>query len=572
MGSRRGAAVAAVVVVGLLVAGVALTVAGATLLLRHVPRRAMLVVDVAGSLADPGPEGPVAELFSPRRVTRQGLLEGLARAVSDPRIRAVRLRVGDVGAGFATVQEIRSLLGKLTVAGKDTAAYLDTVGEFAPANREYLLASACRRIVVGPLATVNLTGLSARVPFLRGTLDKLGIEPEFPGIGEFKTARFFYTEKDLTAEDREMTGWLLASLRDQLVEQIAASRGLEPARVRELVAQAPLTAEAALAAGLVDEIADWQGFVDHSPAGGAERLEEVSLGRYLRAQASVPGAPVVAVVSVRGAIVRGESGFSPLPVVGGEMAGADTVAEALRAVRDSEAVAAVLRIDSPGGSAVAAETIRAEVVRTAKQMPVVVSMGDVAASGGYWIACGATRLFASPATLTGSIGVYAGHLAMARFWEEKLGVSWGRVEGDPNADIFASLDPWTPPQRAAVERLLQTVYDSFVERVAAARRMSREAVEAVGRGRVFTGAQAVEKGLVDELGGFEEALAAAKELAGLDRDQPVQLAFYPRFPSLWERVVQRLVEDREVDALLRALAAGRLAPPGVVWMPPIALE
>ncbi len=572
MASRRGAAVAAVVVIGVLVAGVALTVGGATLLLRHLPRRAVLVVEVAGSLADPGPGTPVAELFSPRRTTRLGLLEGLARAASDPRIRAVRLRVGDVAAGFATVQEIHALLQRIAAAGKDTAAYLDTVGEFAPGNREYLLASGCRRIVVGPLATVNLTGLSARVPFLRGTLDKLGIQPEFPGIGEFKTARFFYTEKDLTPEDREMTGWLLASLRGQLVEQIAASRGLEPARVRELIAQAPLTAEAALAAGLVDQIADWRAFADDVPAGESERLAEVSLRRYLRAAAAVPGAPVVAVVSVRGAIVRGESGFSPLPVVGGELAGADTLAEAFRAVRESGAVAVVLRIDSPGGSPVAAEMIRAEMVRTAERIPVVVSMGDVAASGGYWIACGATRLLASPATLTGSIGVYAGHLAMARFWVEKLGVTWGRVEGDPNADIFGNLDPWTPPQRATVERLLQRVYDSFVERVAAARRMSREAVEAVGRGRVFTGAQAVEHGLVDKLGGFQEALAAAKELAGLGRDEPVQLAFYPRYPTVWERVLERLLEDAEAETFLSALTAGRLTPPGVAWMPPVGIE
>jgi protease-4 len=369
-----------------------------------------------------------------------------------------------------------------------------------------------------------------------------------------------------------MTTWLLGSLRDQLVADVAHGRGLNAERVRELIARAPLTADDAKRAGLVDEIADWPTFVESVRAMGGDPLEEVSLDRYLRASRPDASGPTVAVVVVEGTIVRGDSGYSPLPLFGGDMAGADTLASAFRAVRESDAVAAVVRVDSPGGSPVASEAVRGEVARTAERIPVVVSMGDVAASGGYWITCGATRVVAGPATLTASIGVYGGHLAMARFWEEKLGVTWGRVEGDPNADIFGTLDAWTPAQRAAATRLLDRVYGAFLDRVAGARGLTRDEVDAVGQGRVFTGAQALERGLVDELGGFDQALAAARELAGLRQDAPVTLEFYPRYPTLWERILEQTGREAAIDAVARSILAGRFASPGATWMPPITVE
>lgn len=559
-------------VVGVLAVGVAVIVVGATVVARHVPARSALVIEISGPLPEVGPTSFFGDVLGAKQLGRRDLRDALVKAAADPRVRAVRIRVGDVSAGLATVQEVRSLLARATEAGTLTAAYLDTVGEFAPGNLEYLVASGCRRIVVGPLGDVNLTGLSARVPFIRGTLDKLGIEPEFPGVGDFKTARFFFTERDLTPADREMTTWLLDSLREQLVADIGRARGMAPERVKELIARAPMTADEAKETGLIDDVSDWPTFVESVRGDDGEALEEVSLRRYLRASRPDSKGPTVAVVVVEGAIVLGESGYSPVPLLGGDFAGSETLAGAFRAVRESDAVATVLRIDSPGGSPVASEAIRAEVVRTAERMPVVVSMGDVAASGGYWITCGASRIVADPATLTASIGVYGGHFAMARFWEQRLGVTWGRVEGDPNADIFGSLDPWTPAQRAAADRLLGRVYDAFLDRVAAARGMRREDVNAVGQGRVFTGVQALAKGLVDELGGFDEALAAAKNLAGLDRDASVSLEFYPRYPALWERLVERTEEGTRMKALLETLAQGRVSVPGPVWMPPIAIE
>jgi protease-4 len=212
-------------------------------------------------------------------------------------------------------------------------------------------------------------------------------------------------------------------------------------------------------------------------------------------------------------------------------------------------------------------------VRTGKKIPVVVSMGDLAASGGYWITCGAKRIVADPGTLTASIGVFGGHLAMSRFWEDKLGVTWGRLDGAPNAAIFGSLDPWTPTQRATVQNYLDRIYDAFLDRVSRSRNMTREQVDAIGRGRVFTGEQAKERGLVDALGGFEEALAAAREVAGLSPGAAVELNFYPKPRSVWERVLGRRDDsEARMQALLRETLAGRAVAPGPVWVAPLRIR
>ncbi|MEW6338133.1 MAG: S49 family peptidase [Acidobacteriota bacterium] len=560
------------VVLGLF-AALAVGLAGTVLVVRsflgHVPGKGILTIEIAGPIVERAPEGPFAEVLGGRVVSLVDVRDGLVRAASDRRIEAVRLRVSEFDAGLATVQEIRRLLERVAEAGKDTAAYLETAGEFAPGNLQYLLAAGCRRVVLNPLGDVNLTGLAIRTPFVRGTLDKLGIEPEFPGIGDYKTARFFYTEKQFTPAHRDMMAWLAASLSDQVVEGIATSRGIAPERVRELVASGPFLGSEAKANGLVDELMDWQAFVDEVKADGGSR-SEVSLRHYLNSgRPDRSGAPI-AVLVAEGGIQRGESGYSPVPLFGGGVMGSDTIARAWRDIRRSDAKAVVFRINSPGGSAVASEVIRAEMARTAERIPVVVSMGEVAASGGYWITCGAQRILADPGTLTASIGVFGGHLAMNRFWEEKVGVTWGRLETAPNADTFGSLDPWTPEQRQSAQKFLDRIYAAFVERVSDSRKMSAPEVDAVGRGRVFTGAQAVEKRLVDGVGGFDEALVAARELAGLDADAPVELLFYPRPRPFWRQLM-----DRGARADLTAADAARLALDpdpfltGPVWLPPI---
>ncbi len=558
-------------VVGLGVLGFLIAVGVAA---RHLPGQAVLHLEIGGAIPEASPEVPLAGLFGATPVSRRDLRDGLVAAAKDARVRAVRVRINELATGLATLQELRALLERVAEAGKPTTAYLDTAGEFAPGNLEYYLATACDRIVLNPLGDVNLVGLSARVPFMRGTFDKLGIEPEFPGIGEYKTARFFYTHKDFTPAHREMMEWLLASYGEQLAVGIAEGRGVSEEEARHWIASGPFLGPEALARGMVDELADWESVRQETATLKGKGLQEISLTRLLRSSRPDTSGAKIAVVVGQGAIMRGESGFSPMPMFGGDVMGADTLARAWRQVRRSGAKAAIFRIDSPGGSAVASEIIRAEMARTAEEIPVIVSMGNVAASGGYWVACGARRIIASPGTITASIGVFGGHLATSDFFEDKLGITWGRIDTSPNAAIYGGLDPWTPAQREVVERQLHRIYDAFLERVSQARRMSREEVDAVGRGRVFTGAQALERKLVDGLGGFEEALAAAREEAGLAADAPVQLNVFPRPVPIWKRLMQH-GDEASLRAFLRALAQGRLpAPrvPGAVWLPPMEIR
>jgi protease-4 len=199
-------------------------------------------------------------------------------------------------------------------------------------------------------------------------------------------------------------------------------------------------------------------------------------------------------------------------------------------------------------------------------------MGDVAASGGYWITCGANRIVAAPGTITASIGVYSGHFAMERFWNEKLGVSWGRIDQDENATLYGGLEPWTANQRATIQRSIDRIYSQFLDRVTAARKLPRDKVDAMARGRVFTGEQAKERGLVDVLGGFDTALAEARKLAKLSKDAPVELVFYPRARPWWQRILQRDDVNARLAATLKALAEGRIQTPGPVWMPPLQIE
>ncbi len=569
MAARNGWKLAAgcLVLVGLAAVGIALMVAVASG--PGTPHRAVLEIRIAGPIREVVPEDPLARLAGERAVGLRDLYRALTRAAEDERVVGLELRIDSVQAGMATVQELRGLVGRVRDAGKHTAAYLDTAGEFAPGNLEYLLASSCDEVSLDPMGDVNLVGLAVRSPFIRGTLDKLGIRPEFPGRGEYKTARFLYTQRDFTPEHREMMRWLLDSLMGQLVEGVASSRHLDPAAVRAAIERAPLDAEAARTAGLVDHLEDWTTFrerLDEGPWKGARR---VRLSRYLRSLRRGSG-PVIAVVTGTGAILRGESRHELNPLFGGDVMGAETLARAWRRVRERSGVkAAVFRIDSPGGSAIASEIIRREMARTAEKIPVVVSMANLAASGGYWITCGAQRIVAEPGTLTASIGVFAGHFNADRFWAEKLGVTFGRLDGAPNAAIYGDLEDWTPAQRRIVERMLDRIYDAFLERVASSRGMTKEQVDAVGRGRVFTGIQARERGLVDQLGGLDTAIRIAKELAHIPAERRVRLLELPAPRPWWQRMLERRAgEARLAEELERMWTTGRLEVPGVVWMPP----
>jgi len=544
----------------------------------RLPSDAVLAINLSGLVVEVTSEDPFAEILGDQPMSLRNLRRALNRAAEDDRIRGVRVKIGSFGGGFAVAQEIRDLLQKVRASGKWISAYLETAGEFAPGNSVYYLASACDEISLHPGGDINLIGFSVRSPFIRGTFDKLGIKPEFPGRGAYKTARFMYTERDFTPEAREMTEWLVGSLFDQLVEGVAQGRGLEPGQVRNLIDRGPFLGEEAEEAGLVDHREDWTKFTDRIGE-KAESARTVGLKQYLARSGGTSHGPKIAVVTAVGGIMRGETRREFNPLLGmNDVMGSETIAGAFRAIRDDRDIKAVVfRIDSPGGSALASEIIREEMARTAEQIPVVVSMSNVAGSGGYWITCGAQRIVADPGTITGSIGVLTGHLNMAEFYNDKLGVTFGEADFGANADIYGTLEDWDDQQRAIVDRVLDRIYDRFVTLVSESRGMSWDEVDAIGRGRVFTGAQAVENGLVDVIGGFDTALDEARDLAGLDSQTEVRLIDFPKTRPWWQQFVNRKSDDQmAMESILRDyetfVTTGRVPFQGEVRMMPLVVQ
>jgi protease IV len=478
-------------------------------------------------------------------------VSALHRAADDPRVAGLIARVELPATAAGPVQELREAVAAFT-AVKPSLAWAETY----PGTLSYYLASAFGEVWMQPAGTVGLIGFATNALFLRDALDKAGIEAQFVARGEYKSAVNRFTQDRYTDAHREADTRLLESLRAQVWLAIADSRNIGQDALDGLADHAPLLRDIAVESGLVDRvgfrdeayarIAELVGAKGISPeagdADGDDGPPRLYLSRYARAtgpggpaRPSIPGRgpkSTIAVVTVAGSIVSGRGG-SRLPF-GSSNAGADTIAAGLReAAHDDSVSAIVLRVDSPGGSVSASETIWREVKKARERgKPVVASMGAVAASGGYYVSMGADAIVANPGTITGSIGVLTGKL-VARDLKDRLGVGSDAVRTNANADAWSVNAPFTPAQHAQVEAEADLVYDDFVQRVAQGRHLSVEAVEAVARGRIWTGADALDHGLVDELGGLRAAVRRAKVLAGLDEDAKVRLIGYPG-SSLWD--------------------------------------
>jgi protease IV len=478
-------------------------------------------------------------------------VSALHRAAEDRRVAGLIARVELPAAAAGPVQELREAVAAFA-AVKPSLAWAETY----PGTLSYYLASAFGEVWMQPAGTVGLIGFATNALFLRDALDKAGIEAQFVARGEYKSAINLFTQDRYTDAHREADTRLLESLRGHVWQAIADSRNIGQDTLDGLADQAPLLRDIAVESGLIDRvgfrdeayarIAELVGAKGISPesgdADGDDGPPRLYLSRYARAtgpggpaRPSIPGRgskSTIAVVTVAGSIVSGRGG-SRLPF-GSSNAGADTIAAGLReAAHDDSVSAIVLRVDSPGGSVTASETIWREVKKARERgKPVVASMGAVAASGGYYVAMGADAIVANPGTITGSIGVLTGKL-VARDLKDRLGVGSDAVRTNANADAWSVNAPFTPEQHAQVEAEADLFYNDFVQRVAQGRHLSVEAVEAVARGRVWTGADAFEHGLVDELGGLRAAVRRAKVLAGLDEDAKVRLVGYPG-SSVWD--------------------------------------
>ncbi len=518
---------------------------------RHhgVPDGCVLELDLQSVPPETGGFDPLALLTgSGRPMVLRDAVAAVHRAAEDPRVAGLIARVQIPAAPAGPVQELRAAIAAFSDV-KPTVAWAETY----PGTLSYYLASAFREVWMQPSGTVGLVGFATSALFLRHALDKAGIQAQFVARGEYKSAANLFTEDGYTEAHREADGRLIESMRSQVWAAVADARHLSPAELDALADRAPLLREDAVSGGLIDRI----GFRDEAYARIAELVgapgvspetadadsehapPRLYLSRYAgapRSSAPIPGLPPmpgrkpkpeIAVVTLHGPIVSGRGGGNPLPFTS-SAAGADTIAAALREAAAGDAVSAiVLRVDSPGGSVTGSETIWREVNRIREAgTPVVASMGAVAASGGYYVSMSADAIVANPGTITGSIGVVTGKL-VARDLKDRLGVGSDAVRTNPNADAWSLNAPFSDEQRARVEAEADLCYTDFVERVAEGRKMTVEAVDAVARGRVWTGADALDRGLVDELGGLRTAIERAKVLAGLDRDTDVRVVGYP---------------------------------------------
>jgi len=517
----------------------------------------MILTAELGSGLTEGSQNALSELVTGRKSTLRGFLDALERAAEDPRVKGLYAHIDGDSLGLAKTQEVRDAVAAFRGKGKFAIAFSESFGEFGGGTRPYYLATAFDEIWLQPLGAVGLIGLHAEMPFLRGMLDKLGIEPSFARREQYKSAVNFLTETEMTAPQREEVESLLTSMAGQIVHGIAETRHLSESEVQGLIDHGPLFADEAKTARLVDRIGYRDEAISEAHRRAGSGAEQVPLSRYLEgADHPHNKGPTIALIYGTGLIVQG--GGSANRFSGSAEMSAREVTRAFRdAFRDAKVRAILFRIDSPGGSAVASESIWREVVRARERgKPVIVSMGDTAGSGGYYVAAPADKIVAQPATLTGSIGVLAGKLVIAQLLN-KIGVTTDSAERGANSGMFSTLRDFSPAEQQRLDTFLDLTYRGFKEHVAAGRHLSEDQVEAVAKGRVWSGEEAKANGLVDALGGYAVALQLAKEAAGLAADAPAKLVVFPREKGTAELIFDR-VFDRDHDS------DGTPAPAGAV--------
>ena len=524
-----------------------------------VPDRVLLEIDFTRGLVEGPPADPFALAFGGSGPTVLDTVGALDRAAKDARVVGLVARVGSGMGGVASIQELRAALARFRASGKPAVAFAESFA-FGPSGTvNYYLASAFDEIYLQPIGNLNFAGLAANMMFLRGALDKLEVVPRVDGREEYKSAKNQYTEKQMTPADEEAFQGVLQSQFASIVADVARDRELPEDEVRKLADRALFTAQEAVDTKLIDGIAYREEVYQklRERVGGEPEL----LYAWAYGQRTLPSKgskPTFALIYGVGAINSGESQFSPF---GGAMMGSDTVSAAFRAaIEDDEVKAILFRVDSPGGSAVASQAIWDETRRAkAAGKPVIVSMGDVAGSGGYFVAMSADKIVAQPGTITGSIGVVTGKFVLRQLYE-KLGITHDGVQTSANANMWSEVHDFTPAQWKQLQLLLDDIYQQFTRGVAEGRGLPIEKVLEVAKGRIWSGSDAQSRGLVDEVGGFDAALRLAKVAAGVKEDEEVWLELFPRQRSATEQLLARLGgEQRDSSDDVASRVLGRLA-------------
>ena len=496
----------------------------------------VIEIDLEAAFNEYIPESPAAEVFAGGGAKVRDLVEALDRAAGDDRVAGIVARVGGSSSGMAITQEIRDAVLAFRDSGKFAVAFAETIGEGGPGNVGYYTATAFEEIWLQPSGDVSLTGLMSETPFISGALKKLEITPRFDQRYEFKNMMNLFTETDMTAPHREAMTQLIDSHFGQILAGIAEARNMTVEEARAMFDHGPFLGQQAVEAGLVDGLRyrdevrdDIRGRVDGT-------IEFLEWNKYLkRAGRPHKSGTGVALIYGVGNILRGPSGYNP--VMGNMVLGSDTVSAALRDAIDDDSIKAIIfRVDCPGGSAVASESVRREIVRAREAgKPVVVTMGNVAASGGYWISLNADRIIAQPGTITASIGVLAGKFLTTPFWDN-LGITFDDVQTSSFSTQYSSSYDYTEAGWAHFQEWLDRIYVEFTEKVAEGRDIPLEDVLKIARGHIWTGEDALNLGLVDELGGFPAALGAVRELLDLNAGAPLDLTLLPREKTRFEKL------------------------------------
>ncbi len=494
-----------------------------------------LNLDVRGNLPEESLYEFGSSFFSVERLTFRDFIDAVERAKGDSRIENLLVNFRDTQLGWAKAEELRAALVGFKESGKPLCSYIEQAG-----NLEYFLASAADTVYLHPQSVLDLRGLQAEVTFMKSTFEKLGIQADFERIGPYKNAPDVYTRSSLSAEHREALEAIVDDLYNRLVESLAEARGMSIEEMQQIIDRGPFPARIAEELGLVDGLR-YRDEIEAELKQGSREFRSVGVAGYQRSADSgfaLDGSASIALIYGVGMIVSGESAEDTFF---GRVMGSDTIAEAFKEAREDDSIQAVVfRINSPGGSDVASDVIWREAFLTMEKKPVIVSMSDVAASGGYWIATASNAIVAEPTTLTGSIGIFAGKFNLSGLYE-KIGFNKERVTRGESADFWSDTRNFSDEERRRFQEILREGYGRFLDKVAQSRNKQRDEVDALAQGRVWTGAQALERGLVDELGGLDRAVALARQEANIPEGKKIRLEVYPHKKSFLNVILRRMV-------------------------------
>ncbi len=499
---------------------------------RSSPR--FLFLTIGGDIPEHIQYDSFSDILIDSRPTILKYLVAIRQAKKDPSIAGIILQPSGTELGWGRLLELRDALIDFKNSGKRLVAYLESA-----ATRDYFLASVCDEIFLTPTGQISLLGIMAEVTFLRDTFDKLGVKADFLHIGEYKTAAEGYTSNKMSEPHRKMLNSLVDDLYQNLTRNIAESRQISTKDVNRLIDQGLFNGEAAVKAGLADSVLYLNELKSYlSP--NRKKYSQIEITNYLRQQ---PGGTAsssvrIALIYVQGVIASGSSGFNP---VMGEISGSNTLVRYIqRAARDNAVKAIIVRIQSPGGSGMASDIIWHELMLAKQKKPVIVSMSDVAASGGYYIAAAADTIIAHPMTITGSIGVLSGKFNLKGLYD-KIGLKKEQITRGKYANLYDDYHSFTNDEKKMIQEDLEAFYQNFVEKVAKNRSRPYKQTELLARGRVWTGQQALQNGLVDTLGSLTTAFQIAKRMAGLNPQRDFSVVIYPEKISLIDQILERQI-------------------------------